>query len=272
MWDPGQYMKFGAERALPFYDLLNALPPMTPRRVADLGCGTGHLTAVLARRWPWAQVVGVDASEEMLVEARALAVPGRLEFVLGDVRTWEADGTFDLIVSNALLQWVPDHLGLLERLTAALPPGGVLAFQVPGNFDEPSHTELRRLATSTRWKDRIGLDIDRSAAVARPRDYLDLLVGAGLDARVWETTYLHLLTGDDPVVAWTRGTALRPVLAALTADEQDELLSEYAASMRAAYPPGPHGTVLPFRRIFAVAARVGTTDTAVPRRSGCPAD
>lgn len=267
MWDPDQYMRFGAERALPFYDLLNAFPPVTPRTVVDLGCGTGHLTATLARRWPWAHVTGVDASEEMLAHAQQRAEPGRLEFVLSDVRTWDPGRSYDVIVSNALFQWVPDHLDLLRRLATALEPGGVLGFQVPGNFDEPSHTELHELAMSPRWKDRIAGDLDRSLAVAGPRDYLERLVDAGLRARVWETTYLHLLAGDDPVVEWTRGTALRPVLEALTPAEQREFLAEYSTRMRVAYPAGPYGTVLPFRRIFAVATRP-STDRRAPAIEG----
>jgi trans-aconitate 2-methyltransferase len=159
----------------------------------------------------------------------------------------------DVVVANALLQWVPGHLQLLERLASWLRPGGVLAFQVPDNFDQPSHTLLRDLREADRWRARLGAGADRRAGVERPATYLDALVRLGLHADVWQTSYLHVLQGEDAVLEWVKGTALRPVLSALDADDRVEFVDEYARALRTAYPTQPWGTVFPFRRTFAVA-------------------
>lgn len=252
VWDPATYRRYAGERGRPFADLLARVQADAPAAVVDLGCGDGALTATLLERWPAARVVGVDSSAEML--AAAPPVPG-LVLEQGDLRDWTPAGRVDVVVTNAALQWVPGHLELLPRYAGWLAPGGELALQVPGNVAAPSHVLLARLRTSPRWRDRVGEGADRALAVPPPEAYLAALLDVGLAAEVWETTYLHLLTGPDPVLAWTRGTALRPVLAALGPDEQDAFTAEYAALLREAYPPGPHGTVFPFRRLFAVARR-----------------
>ncbi|MEV6123500.1 trans-aconitate 2-methyltransferase [Streptomyces sp. NPDC052077] len=264
-WDPARYLRHADHRARPFTDLLARVPapPGGPSRVADLGCGPGTLTALLAARRPGARVTGYDNSPEMLARAARHAGPtpggGRLDFAPADIRTWAPTGPYDLIVSNAALQWVPGHLGLLPGWIAALAPGGTLALQVPGNFDAPSHRLLRDLAEGPRWRSRLAGVLRHGDAVHAPAAYLDLLTAEGCAADVWETTYLHLLTGEDPVLDWVAGTALRPVLTALEEDPEarDAFVAAYRAALRAAYPAGPHGTVLPFRRVFAVAVRGG---------------
>lgn len=254
-WDPGQYLRFAAQRQRPFEELVARVPLDTPAAVVDLGCGPGTATATLADRWPGARVVGLDSSPEMIAEARPLSRPGRLEFVAGDVRQWAPDGPVDLVLSNALLQWVPGHADLLERFAGWLAPGGVLAFQVPANFETPVHTELRRLAGSGRWPVPL-TGLLRDAPVLTAGGYLKRLQAIGLAADVWETTYYQVLTGPDPVLEWARGTALRPVLGALQPEAAAEFEQEYAAALRIAYPQDAAGrSVLPFRRIFAV----GTT-------------
>ena len=184
------------------------------RRVADLGCGTGSLTAELLATWPAALVLGVDSSPEMLREAQGRQIPGRLEFVLGDLRDFAPTEPLDVLVSNATLQWVPDHLSVLARLARLLAPGGVLAMQVPGNFAEPTHALLGTLVGSPRWSRLFSGDL-ASPASHDPADYLSVLLGAGLQASAWETTYCQLLQGGDAVLEWMKGTALRPVLTAL---------------------------------------------------------
>ena len=255
MWDPGQYQHFGDERSRPFFDLLARVAPVDPGQIVDLGCGPGTLTATLASRWPGAEVRGIDSSPEMIEAARALpTAEGRLSFALGDVRDWRPDGRVDVIVSNAVLQWVPDHLVVVARWGGFLQPGGWLAFQVPGNFDQPSHASLRELAGSDRWRDLLaGVPLNRQAA--DPAEYLDLLARAGLEVDAWETTYLHVLQGEDAVLDWYKGTGLRPVLAALPPDQAAEFLKGYRERMAAAYPAAPYGTVFPFRRVFVVATR-----------------
>jgi trans-aconitate 2-methyltransferase len=261
-WDPQQYQRFGDERARPFFDLLARVDVPAARRVVDLGCGPGQLTAALSRRWPAARVVGIDSSPEMLAEAKVLEVPGRLEFRQQDLREWRPDEPVDVLVANATLQWVPGHIDLLGVLAGHVAPGGTLAFQVPGNFEAPSHRAILDLRRSPRWRDLLGADADRGAGVCQPGDYLAALAAAGLHADVWETTYQHLLPGDDAVLEWVKGTALRPVLARLDGSEQKEFLAELAARLRAAYPKGEHGTLLPFRRIFAVGRRGGAAQPA----------
>lgn len=255
-WDPAQYLRFGGERSRPFADLLARVDATDPRRVVDLGCGEGRLTASLAARWPRARITGVDSSPEMLAAARSDADPGRVTFALGDVRDWRPDGSVDVVLSNAVLHWVPGHEELLARWAAWLAPGGRLAVQVPGNFRAPTHALLAELCRSPRWADRLAEAAPRPDAVLEPAGYLAALESAGLAADVWETTYVHVLTGPDPVLGWVRSTVLRPVLARLDADDAAELVAQYAAVLRDAYPPRPDGsTVLPFRRVFGVGSR-----------------
>jgi trans-aconitate 2-methyltransferase len=250
-WDPAQYARFSDERSRPFFDLTGQVGPAEPASVVDLGCGSGELTAELAVRWPAAAVRGLDSSAEMIERARGLA-GNRLSFALADAADFDASGV-DVLVSNALLQWVPGHQGLLCRWAAELNAGGWLAFQVPANFGSPSHRLMRELADSTRWRDRLAGVLRHDDAVAEPAEYLELLTGAGLRVNAWQTSYLHVLSGPDPVLEWVRGTGLRPVLQALGEDAAAEFVAEYAAQLRQAYPARPFGTVFPFLRTFVVA-------------------
>jgi trans-aconitate 2-methyltransferase len=255
-WDPVRYLRFSGERARPFADLTARIDAEAPSTVVDLGCGEGALTASLAQRWPDARVTGVDSSATMLAAAAAHAIPGRVEFVAGDVREWEPDDPVDVVVSNAVLHWVAGHDRIMARWAGWLSPGGVVAVQVPGNFRAPTHALLTELCRSPRWSAQLAEVAPDPDAVADPADYYDVLTAAGLSADVWETTYVHVLTGDEPVLAWVRTTVLRPVLAALGEDDAAELTAAYAAALREAYPPRPDGTtLLPFRRIFAVGSR-----------------
>ncbi|GAA3059105.1 trans-aconitate 2-methyltransferase [Streptomyces glomeratus] len=273
-WDPAQYLRHADHRARPFVDLLARVPmlPDSPPRIADLGCGPGNVTVLLADRWPAAHITGYDNSPEMLDRAhthhegptadggtslfersRELG-GGRLDFAHADARTWTPAEPYDLIISNATLQWVPGHTARFPDWVDALKPGGTFAFQVPGNFDSPSHRLMRELAHSARWKDRLAGTLRHDDAVLTPGAYLEQLTALGCTADVWETTYLHLLQGEDPVLDWVKGTGLRPVLTEL-GEEAEEFLTDYRAALREAYPATGHGTVFPFRRIFAVATK-----------------
>jgi len=252
MWDPGQYLRYAGERARPFFDLLSRVQATDPGYVVDLGCGPGNLTAALAGRWPGAEVLGVDNSPEMIDAAQAQARRPGLSFRLGDVRDWEPERPVDVLVSNAVLQWVPGHLDVVSRWPGMLTAGGWLAFQLPGNFDQPTHAILLDLVSSDRWAPLLaGVSLNRQAG--DPADYLDVLARTGCSVDAWETTYLHVLHGPGPVVEWYRGTGLRPVLAALDPGQAEEFVADYAKRIAAAYPAAPYGTVLPFRRVFVVA-------------------
>ena len=268
MWDASQYLRFGGERTRPFIDLLARVGAELPEYVVDMGCGPGNLTVLLAERWPSAAVCGVDSSPRMIEAARKLVsadalrstgstltshAPG-LSFMLDDVRHWEPQSLPDVVISNAVLQWVPGHRELLVRWADGLADDGWLAFQVPGNFDQPSHAILRELAASARWRPLLR-DVELNRQSADPAGYAELLAKAGCEVDAWETTYVHILAGDNPVLEWYKGTGLRPVLAVLDADQAADFLADYGERIRAAYPPSSFGTVFPFRRVFAVAHR-----------------
>ncbi|MFC9678387.1 trans-aconitate 2-methyltransferase [Streptomyces sp. NPDC056948] len=265
-WDPAQYLRHAGHRARPFADLLARVPelPGGAPRIADLGCGPGNVTTLLADRWPAARITGYDNSPEMLDKAHVdhqgpTGGGGRLDFAQADVRTWTPAEPYDLIVSNATLQWVPGHVERFADWVAGLKPSGTFAFQVPGNFDAPSHRLMRELAGSPRWRDRLAGTLRHADAVLAPEAYLERLAALGCTADVWETTYIHLLQGEDPVLDWVKGTGLRPVLTALADDPEarEAFVIEYRAALREAYPKSPHGTPFPFRRVFAVARKEG---------------
>jgi trans-aconitate 2-methyltransferase len=253
-WDPELYLRFADERSRPFGELVQRIAADAPRRVVDLGCGTGALTAELGQRWPDAQIEGFDSSPEMIAACAAHA-SARVRFRLGDVAHWQPTPDVDVVVSNATLQWVPGHRELLRRWASALPPGGWLAMQVPGNFDAPSHATMRHLAEAPRWRALVGDVLAFHLTVGAATDYAALLLDAGLVVDAWETTYVHVLQGPDPVLEWVRGTGLRAVLSVLSPDDAADFQREYASLVRTAYPAGPHGTLFPFRRVFAVAHR-----------------
>ncbi len=251
-WDPDRYLAYADERGRPFVDLLARVDAVGPTRVVDLGCGPGNLTRLLAQRWPGAEVHGLDTSEAMIRRAREGG--GRVRYDVGDLRAWQPPHTgVDVLVSHATLQWVPGHLDLLPRLVGSLTERGWLAFQVPGNLDEPSHTIRAEMAAEPAYA-------PHTAGVAVPAShdpevYLEALVALGAEVDVWETTYLHVLSGDDPVFTWVSGTGARPTLEALPTDLRAEFEGELRRRLRAAYPTRGGRVVFPFRRVFVVARR-----------------
>ena len=249
-WEPNRYLQYADERSRPFADLLTRVNAEDPRHVVDLGCGPGQLTSRLADRWPAAEVLGLDSSPAMIETAHQQEHP-RVRFELADLRTWTPSEPVDVVISNAALQWVPGHRALFPGFVSALRPGGWLAFQVPANFGEPSHTLLRRLAEDPRFRDHTAELA--WPAVAEPQNYLQDLADLRCVVSAWETTYLHVLTGDDPVFAWVSSTGARPVLQALPEELRREFEVDYRAQLRRAYPARSYGTVLPYRRIFVVA-------------------
>lgn len=258
LWEPAKYVQFSDFRDRPFFDLTSRIAAESPTNVVDLGCGPGNLTATLALRWPDASVVGLDNSEAMISAARTTIPPAadgvasNLAFTVADIASWRPEDTTDVIVSNAALQWVPNHRELMAAWLAALRPGGWLGVQVPGNFGAPSHVIMRELAESARWRDKLDGVLRHDDAVGEPAEYQEIFLRAGARVDVWETSYTQLLQGENPVLEWVRGTGLRPVLAALGPADSKLFEREYAALLAEAYPPGEFGTVFPFRRIFMV--------------------
>ncbi|GAA3473755.1 trans-aconitate 2-methyltransferase [Nonomuraea roseola] len=249
IWDPATYAAYADERSRPFFELVGRVRADQPDYVVDAGCGSGELTATLAERWPRATVYGFDSSPAMITKARGLET--RARFDVADVALWHPDRPIDVMVSNALLQWVPEHRDLFERWIDDLSSGGWLAFQVPGNFDAPSHVLIRRLCASDNWRDRLG-EFERPWPVAEPVAYLDQLTALGLRVDAWETTYVHVLQGENAVLNWISGTALRPIFDRLEPDERARFTDELAVLLDEAYPTRSYGTPFPFRRIFVV--------------------
>jgi len=251
-WDPAQYLKFSDHRLRPALDLMAQIPLASPRSIYDLGCGPGNITRLLAERWPGTTVTGIDSSADMLAKARVEA-PG-VAFREADIAHWSPPVPADLLFSNATLHWLDGHAALLPRLASHLTPGGVLAIQMPCNRDSPSHRLMEAAAADGPWRATLARIRPVYRSVEGADAYYRILAPVAKQVDVWETTYLHVLEGDNPVVEWTRGTALRPYLDALGEAERAAFLATYAARIAAAYPKQPDGrTLLPFRRIFVIA-------------------
>jgi trans-aconitate 2-methyltransferase len=253
-WNSDQYLKFGGERTQPAVDLAARIALEAPKRIVDLGCGPGNSTAVVARRWPQARVGGVDSSAAMLGTARK-DYP-QWEWSAGDIGTWRSDTPFDVVFSNAALQWVPDHARVFPHLLAQVAPGGALAFQVPANLDSPPQRLIREVAQSAPW---------RAHFATPPRDwfvhpvefYYDTLAPHATRLDLWVTEYQHILPGVDGIIEWYRGTGLRPWLDVLPDDDARTLfLAAYRARLAPYFPARTDGKILfPFRRLFAIAYR-----------------
>jgi trans-aconitate 2-methyltransferase len=252
-WSPQVYRTFAWERLRPAIDLLNRVDLSVPNVIYDLGCGAGHITRRLAARWPAARVTGVDSSPAMMEEARQ--TQSTITWIEADIAQWEPGDPADLIFSNASLHWLDNHETLLPRLLNYLRPGGVLALQMPRNHGEPSHTAIAETVDAGPWCNRLR-PLLRLQPVSPPETYAELLLPLVSSLDIWETVYLHILPGDNPVVEWTSGTGLRPVMLELEGRERDEFLTDYAARVSRAYPRRADGlTLFPFRRLFIAVTR-----------------
>jgi trans-aconitate 2-methyltransferase len=251
-WSAAQYVKFEDERTRPVSDLVARIPNAAAYRAADIGCGPGNSTEVLRERFPNAEIVGVDSSPDM-IEAARKRLPG-IAFEIADIVGWRGEG-FDVILANAVIQWIPDHEALLPALIARLAAGGSLAVQAPDNLDEPSHRLMRELAADGPWATKLA-DAAKARAARRGADwYYRLLRPHARRVDVWRTTYFHPLAGAEAVVEWVRGTGLRPYIDPLDPAEREAYLARYEAAIAEAYPAEPDGTVLlPFPRLFFVAS------------------
>ena len=275
-WDPSQYLKFGNERLRPALDLLARVPLDVPQHVVDLGCGAGNVTQFIAQRWPQAQVTGVDSSAEMLAKARSAfdGMQCRAQWIESGIGSWQPDAPVDLIYSNAALHWLPGHAALFAALMAKLKPGGVLAVQMPRNWGAPSHTSIDAAldALGLAPAQRAGINAAKlNTPVSEPAQYYDWLMPHAAQIDMWETLYTHVLTGENAVAEWVKGTALIPVMNGLKAlvdagygsiasetGLHQRFWADYCARTNAAYPRRADGTtLLQFRRLFLVAVKSG---------------
>ena len=255
-WDAEQYLRFGDERTQPCRDLVGRIALESPLRIIDLGCGAGNSTEVVAERWPDADVTGLDGSPAMIDAARG-AYPER-RWVIGDIASWASvdDPPFDLVFSNAALQWVGDHAALFRQLLEHVAPGGALAVQMPANLDAPAHRLMRELATSSGWRSKFPGGV-REWHVQQASFYYDVLAPGAARIDLWTTEYVHVMAGPEAIVDWYKGTGLRPFLDALASDaDRAKFTGAYLEQIRAEFARRPDGRVLfPFRRLFAVAYR-----------------
>ena len=250
-WDPTQYLAFAGHRLRPAMDLLARIPIESPATVIDLGCGAGNATKMLAERWPGAKVTGVDSSAEML--ARARTESPEIDWVEADVGAWRPTAPVDVLFSNATLHWLDDHDALFPRLAGYAAPGGAFAVQMPANFRAPSHRLVHDAARAGPWCTVLEPMLEDSPT-GMPAFYYDLLAPLAKSLDIWETEYLQVLTGDNPVAEFTKGTWLRPYLDALNEPYRGQFETEYRRRIRDAYPERADGTTLfPFRRLFIVA-------------------
>lgn len=253
-WNPSLYVKFEDERTRPARDLLGRVPLTDARRVADLGCGPGNSTELLVERFSQAEVVGVDSSQNMLVAVKQ-RLPG-CDFLKADLSSWTPDRPYDLLFANATYQWVTGHATALLRLLDSQPSGGVLAVQMPDNFNEPSHVLMRETATAGRWASRYG-DLSKAReTILTPEGYYDLFQPKAKRIDLWHTVYHHVLADASAIVEWVKSTGLRPYVDPLPDDERAEFLADYTARIATAYPARADGRViLHFPRIFMVVTR-----------------
>ncbi|HSB45940.1 MAG TPA: methyltransferase domain-containing protein [Nitrospira sp.] len=250
VWNPSQYLGFADYRLRPAIDLISQMSVERPGTIYDLGCGAGNVTKVLQERWPLARIFGVDNSAEMLKVARAKVVG--VEFLDKDLFNWAPPEPADILFSNAALHWLGDHETLFPRLVSWLKPGGTLAIQMPRNHMAPSHTLISDSAGAGPWREKL-TPIPGPRNVGAPEDYYSLLAPLLGGLRIWETEYLQVLTGENPVVEWTKGTTLVPILSLLDEPDRSAFLADYSARIRRAYPPCADGkTLFPFRRLFIV--------------------
>jgi trans-aconitate 2-methyltransferase len=253
-WQPSQYLQFADERTRPARDLLSTVRLANPRIIYDLGSGPGNSTAVLAGRYPEAEIIGIDNSEAMLAEARK-AHPA-LRFEHGDLASWQPQGEPDLLFSNATFQWLPDQMEILARLLKGLKPAATLAVQMPDNLNEPSHRLMQNVAEQGSWRAKLAKALSARAVLPTPQAYYELLKPYASRLDIWHTIYNHPLDGAEGIIQWVKGTGLRPYLDPLDDDERQHFLAEYTTRIAKAYPTASDGkSLLRFPRLFIVAER-----------------
>ena len=249
-WNPNLYMKYANERTQPAIDLIARIHLTTPDRIIDIGCGPGNSTNALKTRWPDADLTGLDSSAAMIEQA-GINYPD-IKWICADAADdLRSLGKYDLVFSNAALQWLPDQDIVLRNLYGLLNSGGVLAVQVPNTVNMPLRIELKKLADSEKWKDRFR-NFDTTHAVNQAGYYYDILSRLSSEIYLWQTDYYHVMDSHDDIIKWYSSTGLRPYLDILTEEEITHFLYDYKKLLEASYETSSsNGKILfPFTRIF----------------------
>lgn len=255
-WSAAQYVKFEEERTRPARDLLAQVHVLPPGDAFDLGCGPGNSTELIRDRFPDNRLIGIDNDDNMLAAARE-RLPD-VAFEKADLASWAPPELSSLFFANAVFQWVPKHIDILERLIAALAPGGTLAVQMPDNLDEPSHVLMQETAEEPVFAHAFSGRTLPRLPLPSPKTYLERLSDKAAQIEVWHTVYYHQLVNANAIVEWMKGTGLRPYLDALPGERRTEYLAAYADKIRKAYPAMANGNVLlRFPRLFIVATKGG---------------
>lgn len=253
-WSAAQYSKFKRERTIPAFDLANSIKYENPNSVLDIGCGTGNSTAVLAKKFPEAKITGADNSDDMLAAARKENPD--IEFIKLDAET-ELDSIknrYDIVFSNACIQWIPNHRRLLKNLFSLLNDGGILAVQIPLQSKHPVHSIMKSLSKSEKWKSK--LRVERMYNNLSENEYYDVLSELTDNFRIWETTYFHSMPSYESIIEWYKGTGLRPYLEQLSADDQKAYSNDVMQCLRDTYPIQKNGEIIfRFPRLFFLAKK-----------------
>lgn len=247
-WNPSLYLKYGAERTRPAAELLARIAHHPAAQVVDLGCGPGNSTALLREAWPEATIIGVDNSPAMLEEASQKLPDCR--FVNADIAAYRPERPADVIYANASLQWLTDHQRLFPHLLSNVAENGVLAVQMPVNWQEPSHTLMRQVA------EELGQPARGRQPLPEEQAYYDILTACSCEVDIWRTTYYHPLASHQAIIEWLQSTGLRPYLQPLAEPQRQAFLERYLQRLQEHYPLQCNGKVLlRFPRLFIVARR-----------------
>ena len=255
-WQPNLYLEFDKERTQPSVDLVTKINIENPGRIIDIGCGPGNSTNVLKARWPNAEIIGLDNSEAMVSEAKSKypAMSWLCADASGDLTKL---GSFDIVFSNAAIQWITNQEILLPKLFGMLNRGGVLAVQVPCTKFMPIHTEVEKLAANDKWRNKFA-GMASTYSIHTADYYYDIICNLNEEVDLWETHYYHIMKSHADIVRWFRGTGLRPYLDCLKDNEtHTEFIKEYENALKAVYHVQPDGKILfPFTRIFFVVKNI----------------
>ena len=250
-WNPNLYLRFKKERTQPSIDLVKRIESDSPKRIVDIGCGPGNSTEVLRKRWESSEIIGVDNSREMIEKAKESYPEGR--WLLSDVYDLDPADPYDIVFSNAALQWIPNHERLIPHLLSLVGKGGVLAFQVPNNQDSGIHQNLCETILEPRFREYTG----RVSHILNYRSgpyYYDLLAAKVAELEMWETTYYHILDNHEELLNWYKSTGMRPYLEGLPENLVEDFVASVRDKCRERYALQSDGKVIyRFNRLFAIA-------------------